>query len=689
VLRRHRRSKFSHIKRKGGRKMLTRKMKKMILLGLAVFAVISTGEVCFAPVYDVYDSQGLYNIQNGIGYPPLEDGDTIILHPNTYTAHQTPPPSWYAPINPPEGKHITYIGYGIEETILYGGFLSHMESRYWPCVELDPGDSAEVCNLKILCGFSEHNVNCGVVCGLQLCGFEKAGIICKNGSNLVMRNCLITEGDAPACDCHPNYVDCYVDSTSGVYCENSNVLIEDCTISIDNLLTTYEENKSPILVEGSSSTVTIIDSNISDNKPKDSSKYIIAINIGNGKSLTLEDCVFSGNRGPCVEYTTVVPDKGDATITNCTIDGGGEYPGLILRNFGNVDITGCTIKNCHSSYSVGGTGPGIWITDWPKNVRIDDCNFTGNITTTDGGKGGAIALQYCDSSTISNCSFTGNKANWGGGIYLYPNAKNVTISNCTISGNKALQQGATVAKGGGIVSSGDIINIINCKITGNEADKEHDGEGGGIWAYDNENLKIDNSIIAFNVAYKYGGAVLTLINNGEIDNSFFWENLGHTSDNELNKQQIHNGSYDSTYIEDCYIMHSTGGTYNENNYVVDEAFNESAPNVDYIFGRDLGGNIPLPPEYRVYNITQKQWYHYIQAAIDAASEGDEIMAFPSIYYENINTWGKAIKVRSIGSGYPTATIIDGSGNPGEPAVYFNDGQGPNIELKGFTVKNGS
>ncbi len=50
----------------------------------------------------------------------------------------------------------------------------------------------------------------------------------------------------------------------------------------------------------------------------------------------------------------------------------------------------------------------------------------------------------------------------------------------------------------------------------------------------------------------------------------------------------------------------------------------------------------------------------IQAAIDAAADGDEVVVAPCVYFETINFLGKAICLRS--SDGPEVTVIDGTGS---------------------------
>ncbi|HYF67749.1 MAG TPA: S8 family serine peptidase, partial [Ohtaekwangia sp.] len=90
-------------------------------------------------------------------------------------------------------------------------------------------------------------------------------------------------------------------------------------------------------------------------------------------------------------------------------------------------------------------------------------------------------------------------------------------------------------------------------------------------------------------------------------------------------------------------------------------------------------------------------YPTIQAAINAASNGDEIIVSPGTYYENINLLGKRIAVVSLYHSmgdrkYIENTIIDGS-RPTDPqkasTVTMNSGEDASTLLSGFTIQGGS
>lgn len=76
----------------------------------------------------------------------------------------------------------------------------------------------------------------------------------------------------------------------------------------------------------------------------------------------------------------------------------------------------------------------------------------------------------------------------------------------------------------------------------------------------------------------------------------------------------------------------------------------------------------------------------IQAAIDAANPGDEIIVAPGTYNEVINFLGKAITLRS--SDGPDVTTIDSTGL-NDSVVKCISGEGPDTVLEGFTITGGT
>ena len=91
----------------------------------------------------------------------------------------------------------------------------------------------------------------------------------------------------------------------------------------------------------------------------------------------------------------------------------------------------------------------------------------------------------------------------------------------------------------------------------------------------------------------------------------------------------------------------------------------------------------------VTNVTQGTIHSTIQGAIHAASHGDELVAAPHEYVENINLFGKAVTLRSEDPVDPACvveTIINGGGFG--TVVTCNSGEGPGTHISGFVITGG-
>jgi hypothetical protein len=121
----------------------------------------------------------------------------------------------------------------------------------------------------------------------------------------------------------------------------------------------------------------------------------------------------------------------NAAVINCTfIENLGGQGGGISNWFGNP-----TVINCTFSMNAAESGGGMHNTDGSRPTLIN-CNFSKNSARYNGG---GMFSGSDSTAVLTNCTFISNSAGlWGGGIIAYINERGIaTITNCTITGNDA------------------------------------------------------------------------------------------------------------------------------------------------------------------------------------------------------------------------------------------------------------
>ena len=180
--------------------------------------------------------------------------------------------------------------------------------------------------------------------------------------------------------------------------------------------------------------------------------------INSAGTLTLTDCIISGNDSPGGDGGGLFNDGGTMSVTRCTIS----------HNFASGD-----------DFAGGGNGGGIETVR--GSVIITSSTISGN---------SGIISSYC------------NPVSGGGGGVS--NFGSMTISNCTISGNSVRANGfcdygpnPVTVYGGGILNYGNL-QITSSTIAHNSASGGNGPSGGGI--YSSGDTTTDSSIIALNSA---------------------------------------------------------------------------------------------------------------------------------------------------------------------------------------------
>jgi hypothetical protein len=179
--------------------------------------------------------------------------------------------------------------------------------------------------------------------------------------------------------------------------------------------------------------------------------------IYNAGTLTLTNCILSGNRAP---YGGGIFNDGTATLNQCTLSGNyyANFGGGIYNDQGTLTLNQCTLS--------GNTSPtnGAGIYNYSVGtLTLNQCTLSGNIANDGGG------IFNEGTATLNQCTLSGNIANDGGGGIF--NHGLLTLNQCTLSGNSA-------GGGGGIGNFAGYVTLNQCTLSGNAADY-----GGGIYSY--------------------------------------------------------------------------------------------------------------------------------------------------------------------------------------------------------------
>ena len=220
--------------------------------------------------------------------------------------------------------------------------------------------------------------------------------------------------------------------------------------------------------------------------------------------------------------------------------------------------------------------------------------------------------------------------------------------------------------GGGMSINSGTPTISNCYFTGNSASNS----GGAIYV-SNASPFIENCIFENNSAGNSGGAVFFFPGAGTLRFNAF---LGNTA----------------TFGEELYSQYPAGGVDARYNWWG----NESGPTVGIRDQINSAANVLYEPyctdiscDYPVANVTQGTYFTTIQAAIDAASDGDAIEVKEGTYTENLYIT-KDLSLLGAGAG---STVIQSpdtlpvcltTSNENKAIVCIEDSV---VTLDGFTI----
>ena len=215
------------------------------------------------------------------------------------------------------------------------------------------------------------------------------------------------------------------------------------------------------------------------------------INLTAENSLTLRNLTLTNGGGSSLVSGggAIHNSGGRLVIDRCVLasnNGGAFQGGGAIRNKGILILTNSNLNN--NSAGFGGAIENL------QTLTIENCNFAGNLASL----GGAI-YNYYGNIIGSKSTFTQNSARSGGAIHsltsdtTLPITSTVNLSQCTFSGNAANEGGG----GGAILNERGRTTISHCTLSGNLAPA---GLGGAVFSSGLAGVQtlVRNSIIAEN-----------------------------------------------------------------------------------------------------------------------------------------------------------------------------------------------
>jgi len=411
---------------------------------------------------------------------------------------------------------------------------------------------------------------------------------------------------------------------------------------------------------------------------------------------TLVNCTFSANHsdnegGGIYNYFSI------PTLTNCVFDknlakrGGGMHNG----RHSNSSLTNCRfIEN--SAVTRGGGMQNLG----SNSPMLNDCSFIGNQAENGGGICNYGFDNYRPSPTLTNCVFRSNSADLGGAILNRDNTRPV-FTNCTFSGNLAID-------GAGMYSYATYAHydtrpkLINCSFFGNSATNH----GGGMYSGNAMGI-VTNCIFWGNTVDEIYiiGTKSPFISYSDIQNWFGGpgnintdplfidangvDDIVGTEDDDL---RLLPGSPcidagDNTAIPPSVVSDLDGNARIINHIVDMGAYEFCLLVVDDDAPDDPGPNDPQVSDPQE-NGSEAHPFDSIQQALDAAGDGYTVRVRQGRYTEpdNADRIDFLDKNIVLTSSHPTDwdvvenTVIDGY-------VQFGGSEDPNCRLTGFRIHN--
>ncbi len=246
--------------------------------------------------------------------------------------------------------------------------------------------------------------------------------------------------------------------------------------------------------------------------------------------LTAGTFTGDGNRDIVVPSKNIAILSQDDDPTLCIIDCEGsaraEHRGFHFTSTGtgSAELYGIAVINGYTTSN----GGGIWIED--ASPRLENCAVGSCVVVGSSLKGGGIYVEGISASpTIIDCIFTGNTADYGGGIGI---GSGGYFEGCTVIDNTGeyIAGGIYIAsnfplefveceivsntgwKAGGLRMAGNQTTLTDCVIARNDSEWSHSG---GIWLQSGD---VVGCTIVDNTSAIQGANVTCLAGTGTLEN---------------------------------------------------------------------------------------------------------------------------------------------------------------------------
>lgn len=252
-----------------------------------------------------------------------------------------------------------------------------------------------------------------------------------------------------------------------------------------------------------------------------------------GSDITLNDVELKNNTASASGGAVYLGSSSKMTVTNSNLsDNRTTTPsgsgGAIFLSGSNLSLRDSTLDN-NSANSLGGA---IGATDG-STITIEECTFSGNNAANTGG--GAIFVGnggVVSNVDINRSAFENNTAIYGGALYFGDYSK-ANVSDSTLANNSA-----TMGGGGMYLYNSSDVRLVNTTIYANVAQAIIPGQytlGGGIsMGSSDAKLRIVNSTITGNSAVDSGGGLAVQIDaKASVVNTIISGNTADVSANEV------------------------------------------------------------------------------------------------------------------------------------------------------------